>query len=156
MSPTIRIDDEVFETLKGRGEAFVDTPNSVLRRVLKLEDEQPGIVKKEVENEIETIEKKSNRDSFSVEANQKLKMAINSKNVSSYTHSRLCFKSSFIEPLNENDQFQVKTAKDGIFRFTKAEFYKVFPNVVNSISYIENGIYHYPTIPRKALPYKVD
>lgn len=36
MMPTIRISDEVFEELKGRAEAFVDTPDSVLRRVLGL------------------------------------------------------------------------------------------------------------------------
>jgi hypothetical protein len=36
MSPTIRIDDDVFEKLKENAEPFVDTPNTVLRRVLGL------------------------------------------------------------------------------------------------------------------------
>ena len=36
MSPTIRIDEEVFEELKKHAEPFVDTPNSVLRRLLGL------------------------------------------------------------------------------------------------------------------------
>lgn len=36
MNPTIRIDDEVFEALKQHAEPFVDTPNSVLRRLLEL------------------------------------------------------------------------------------------------------------------------
>jgi Mrr N-terminal domain len=36
MSPTIRIDDEVFDALKKHAEPFVDTPNSVLRRLLGL------------------------------------------------------------------------------------------------------------------------
>jgi hypothetical protein len=36
LSPTIRIDDEVFEALKTRAEPLVDTPNSVLRRILDL------------------------------------------------------------------------------------------------------------------------
>lgn len=36
MSPTIRIDDEVFNELKKHAEPFVDTPNSVLRRLLGL------------------------------------------------------------------------------------------------------------------------
>ena len=155
MSPTIRIDDEVFEALKGMGEAFVDTPNSVLRRVLKLENDQSGAAKQNLENKIEITEKKSTEDKFPVETGQKINTAINSKDVTTYTHPRLCFKSSFIEPLKEGDVFQVETAKDGFFRFTKAEFYRVFPNVINSVSYRENGIYHYPTIPRKALPYKV-
>lgn len=36
MSPTIRIDDDVFEELKTNAEPFVDTPNTVLRRLLGL------------------------------------------------------------------------------------------------------------------------
>jgi hypothetical protein len=36
MSPTIRIDDEVFDELKKHAEPFVDTPNTVLRRLLGL------------------------------------------------------------------------------------------------------------------------
>jgi Restriction Enzyme Adenine Methylase Associated len=37
MSPTIRIDDEVYALLQERAEAFIDTPNTVLRRILDLE-----------------------------------------------------------------------------------------------------------------------
>jgi hypothetical protein len=37
MTPTIRVDDEVYALLQQRGEAFVDTPNTVLRRILDLE-----------------------------------------------------------------------------------------------------------------------
>ena len=36
MTPTIRIDDEVYALLQERGEAFVDTPNTVIRRILGL------------------------------------------------------------------------------------------------------------------------
>src|SRR5438876_497382 len=35
--PTIRIDDEVYERLKKEAEPFVDTPNSVLRRMFELD-----------------------------------------------------------------------------------------------------------------------
>ena len=38
MSPTIRIDDDVFDELKKHAEPFVDTPNTVLRRLLNLGD----------------------------------------------------------------------------------------------------------------------
>jgi Mrr restriction endonuclease-like protein len=34
--PTIRVDSEVYRVLQGQAEPFVDTPNSVLRRVLQL------------------------------------------------------------------------------------------------------------------------
>jgi hypothetical protein len=36
MSPTIRIDNDVLDKLKEQAEPFVDTPNSVLRRILDL------------------------------------------------------------------------------------------------------------------------
>jgi Mrr N-terminal domain len=36
VSPTIRIDNEVFDKLKESAEPFVDTPNTVLRRILGL------------------------------------------------------------------------------------------------------------------------
>jgi hypothetical protein len=36
MTPNIRVDDEVYDLLKTNAEAFVDTPNSVLRRLLGL------------------------------------------------------------------------------------------------------------------------
>ncbi len=34
MSPTIEIDDDVFDALKQHAEPFVDSPNDVLRRLL--------------------------------------------------------------------------------------------------------------------------
>lgn len=36
MTPSIRVDKEVYEYLKERAEPFVDSPNSVLRRILGL------------------------------------------------------------------------------------------------------------------------
>ncbi len=36
MSPTIRVDEDVYGALQRRAEPFVDTPNSVLRRLLDL------------------------------------------------------------------------------------------------------------------------
>jgi Mrr N-terminal domain len=38
MMPTIRVDEDVFEWLKSQAEPFVDTPNSVIRRVAGLDD----------------------------------------------------------------------------------------------------------------------
>lgn len=35
MMPTIRIDDDVFSSLKAMAEPFVDTPNTVIRRLLE-------------------------------------------------------------------------------------------------------------------------
>ena len=52
----------------------------------------------------------------------------------SYGYSRLCFKAAVIEPLSLETTFEVITP-EGIFRMTKADFYKDFPNVVQSDSY---------------------
>ncbi|MEU3684543.1 DUF4357 domain-containing protein [Streptomyces sp. H23] len=42
MSPTIRVDNEVYEELQKRAKPFVDTPNSTLRRVLGLTEQATG------------------------------------------------------------------------------------------------------------------
>ena len=72
-----------------------------------------------------------------------------------YDYRRLCFKAEIIEPLEENDFFIVNTPQ-GRFKMTKAEFYNVFENVTKSNSYKKEGIYHYPTIPSKALQFLID
>ena len=53
-----------------------------------------------------------------------------------YTSSRLCFKADVIEPMKENDSFVIHTP-DGVFMFTKADFYRVFSNVIETKSYQE-------------------
>ena len=154
MSPTIRIDDEVFEKLKSMGEAFVDTPNSVLRRALNLEEKGSTVIEQNLKAKEENPGEDFDEDEPQVET-RKVETPIYSSSITTYSHPRLCFKSIHIEPLNDEDEFQVETAKGGTFRFTKAEFYRVFPNVVKSVSYRENGIYHYPVVPKKALAYRV-
>ena len=71
-----------------------------------------------------------------------------------YDYKRFCFKASKIEPLQDDQIFRVVTP-DGAFQMTKGEFYRAFPKVVASKSYTEGGLYHYPTLPKSALPYKV-
>ena len=71
-----------------------------------------------------------------------------------YTFSRLCFKASKIEPLQPDEAFRVVTPV-GTFQMTKAEFYNTFPKVVESKSYAQSGLYHYPSVPQRALPYKL-
>lgn len=71
-----------------------------------------------------------------------------------YTSSRLCFKADLIEPLKDNESFIVHTP-NGTFKFTKADFYRVFSNVVKTRSYQEVRIYHYPQLPQKALPFLI-
>ncbi|WP_328440594.1 hypothetical protein OHA71_32920 [Streptomyces sp. NBC_00444] len=47
MTRTIRIDDEVFAALQALAEPLVDTPNSTLRRLLKLDSTAPATPAKE-------------------------------------------------------------------------------------------------------------
>lgn len=71
-----------------------------------------------------------------------------------YSHSRLCFKAEIIEPLSMNDRFCI-VSNDGVFAMTKREFYDNFPNVVASVSYTRDKIYHYKQPPQKALRFKI-
>ena len=66
-----------------------------------------------------------------------------------YTSSRLCFKADLIEPLKDNDSFIVRTP-NGTFKFTKADFYRVFSNVIGTKSYQENRIYSCKNPPKRA------
>jgi hypothetical protein len=72
-----------------------------------------------------------------------------------YHASRLTFKFQSIEPLERTEAFRVVT-KNGTYQMTKADFYRVFPNVVQSRSYQEHGIYNYVTTPRKAEEFLID
>jgi hypothetical protein len=49
VSPTIRVDDEVYRALQARAEPFVDTPNTVLRRLLQLSNEPEAGMKSDEE-----------------------------------------------------------------------------------------------------------
>jgi hypothetical protein len=51
--------------------------------------------------------------------------------------------------------FEIETPQ-GTFRLTKRQFYDVFPNVVDSVSFQERGRYHYSRAPVKVLAFLVD
>jgi hypothetical protein len=74
--------------------------------------------------------------------------------VATYKFSRLCFKRNVIEALAPNDSFRVETPI-GTFQLTKADFYRVFPNVARSRSYVEGGIYHYRKLPSQAEEFRI-
>ena len=102
------------------------------------------------EQKSEITEDKKPVETYQIEEIQKI-----SRFITGYKHQRLCFYSSVIEPLHDEELFQGETYTHGTFRFTKAQFHQHFPNVVKSVSYKEHGMYHYPTIPGKALPFKI-
>lgn len=65
-----------------------------------------------------------------------------------YKATRLLFRAEVIESLADNELFSVHTP-EGTFSMTKADFYRVFSNVVKTKSYRDKGVYHYPTTPQK-------
>lgn len=71
-----------------------------------------------------------------------------------YTSSRLCFKADLIEPLKDNDSFIVCTPT-GTFKFTKAEFYRVFANVIETKSYQEGRMYSCKYPPKRAMQFLI-
>lgn len=149
--PTIRVDDEVFAEIKRRSVPYIDTPNAMLRRLLKLDSKKafmtPDLFRwiTRMKEEDETAAKATPGGILGPDP-----VLPDYKNpVISYKHSRLCFKAALIEPLNDHDVFEIVTDNDGTYRFSKSDFYLVFPNVVSSVSYRENGMYHYAKIPRK-------
>ena len=72
-----------------------------------------------------------------------------------YIASRLTFKRDVIEALANDELFRVITAH-GTFEMTRADVYAAFPAVVRSQSYRVRGIYHYPSVPKAAEPFRVD
>ncbi len=99
--------------------------------------------------ELKTVQQKQNP----ADANPFLAANQGEANVA-YNYKRFCFKASKIEPLQDDQTFRVVTP-NGSFQMTKAEFYRAFPKVVISRSYTESGLYHYPSVPKSALPYEV-
>ncbi|MDB6076643.1 MAG: hypothetical protein JWO82_390 [Akkermansiaceae bacterium] len=71
-----------------------------------------------------------------------------------YVSSRLSFRQDVIERLGPEDKFRVKTPM-GVFEMSRKSFEKNFANVVSSHSYKEDGIYHYPKVPARAMEYRL-
>ncbi len=72
----------------------------------------------------------------------------------SYSAPRLRFYADLIGPLAMNAVIEI-VSPEATWRMTKADFYRVFPNVVASNSYVEARYYHYPTPPAKAEKFRV-
>lgn len=76
-------------------------------------------------------------------------------NKTEYSCSRLTFKACIIEPLKDNDVFCIRTPI-GSFQMTKGDFYKSFPNVTQTKSYREQGVYSYTKAPQKSFKYLLE
>ncbi len=65
-----------------------------------------------------------------------------------YDAGQLTFKAKQLEPLRWDESFRISTPTH-TFQMTKAEFYRVFDNVVGSLSYQLKGTYSYSRPPSR-------
>jgi len=65
----------------------------------------------------------------------------------------LVFYRHKIEVLGTNDVFAVNIKGKGRFQISKAEFKRVFNNIIMSPGYRSQGIYRYDELPEEALPF---
>ena len=70
-----------------------------------------------------------------------------------WASERLCFYRNRIDPLRPAEQFQVKIQGVGTFQITKADFQRVFNNVIMSPQYRSQGLFSYDQIPEAARPF---
>jgi hypothetical protein len=71
-----------------------------------------------------------------------------------YSASRLLFKAAAIEPLQPDERFRIRTPV-GTFDMSKREFYEAFPRLIQTSSYRDRGIYHFPKVPKAAIRFLV-
>jgi hypothetical protein len=74
--------------------------------------------------------------------------------VVTYSASRLLFKADIIDELAGSDRFRVVTPV-GSYEMSKKDFLRVFSRVVETRSYRESRVYHYPKVPAAAAQFKV-
>lgn len=67
-----------------------------------------------------------------------------------WNSSELTFYRHHIEKLKPNDVFAVVVEGQGTFQMTKAEFQRVFNNVIMNADYRTQGVYRYDEIPEEA------
>jgi hypothetical protein len=79
---------------------------------------------------------------------------LNGTPVVAYAAPRLRFVRDLINPLPPHGVIRITVPGDGVYVMTKAEFDRDFANVANSRAYTQSGYYHYPSVPRKAEPYR--
>jgi hypothetical protein len=72
-----------------------------------------------------------------------------------YKASRLRFVKSRVDELLPGGKLRIVVPDEGVFEFSKEEFETDFCNVLKAPCYNNAGYYHYRTVPKKALKYRV-
>jgi hypothetical protein len=88
-------------------------------------------------------------------ADQEPKLTDNSNAVVEYEAARLRFVKKKIDPMHSHDTLRIKVPGAGIFEMTKQQALEDFANVFQTAAYNQSGYYHYSTLPRRALKYRV-
>lgn len=70
--------------------------------------------------------------------------------VAQWAGDKLVFYRHRIDPLRPSDQFRIEIHGVGSFQITKADFQRIFNNVVMSAQYRSQGIYTYDAVPDEA------
>ena len=70
-----------------------------------------------------------------------------------WSSDSLVFYRHKIENLRPNDVFAIVIEGRGTLQMTKAEFQRVFNNIIMSAEYRNQGIYRYQDLPEEALPF---
>jgi hypothetical protein len=70
-----------------------------------------------------------------------------------WASERLVFYRHRIDPLRPSEQFQVKIQGVGTFQITKADFQRIFNNVIMSPQYRSQGMFSYEQVPDEAMPF---
>lgn len=73
-----------------------------------------------------------------------------------YPATRLLFIRHVVDGLDPHDAFRILTRDDGVFQFTREQFERVFPNVLLTDSWRIRGEYHFPSVPTRAMPFRVE
>ena len=71
-----------------------------------------------------------------------------------YGATRFTLRRDVIESLGPGEVVRIETPSGG-FELTKAQVYEAFPRAVQSRSYREDGIYHWPRVPKSAERFRV-
>ncbi len=72
-----------------------------------------------------------------------------------YSATRLMFRRPVIESLRPEQRFRIVTRDHGTFEMSRAEFEQVFDNIVKSVSWQRDGLYHVARPPAKAMRFRV-
>ena len=134
---SIEVDSEVFEYLKKKAEPFVDTPNSVLRRILKI-DKEDKPKKENIDLENTSLIETSTRDFVGIVLDKEF-----TGNFETVQRYQYMFESSsnvvYFQNFNQDSEtlwYRVNTKSYKLLKNSSKECYICLTNPSERIAYI--------------------